>query len=72
MCVRAYVLSCVLIILHNYIVIQVTSDHIPSQTNSGTDATVSVAKTTPTLTSTEKPDVKLTTGQNKGGSPEKG
>ena len=72
MCVRAYVLSCTLIILHIYIVIQVISHHIPSQTNSGTDASVSVAKTTPTLTSTEKPDVKLTSGQNEGSSPEKG
>ena len=72
MCVRVYVLSCVLIILHNYIVIQVTSDHIPSQTNSATDASVSVAKTTPTLISTEKSDVKFTSGQNKGSSPEKG
>ena len=72
MYVRAYVLSCVLINLHNYIVMQVTSDHIPSQTNSGTDASVSVAKPTPNLTNTENPDVKLTTGLNKGSSPEKG
>ena len=72
MCVRAYVLSCVFVNLHNYNVIQVISDHIPSQSNSATDTSVSVAKTTLTVTITEKPDVKFTTGQNEGSSPEKG
>ena len=54
------------------IAVQVSSDHMTSQSNSATDSSVSIARTTITVTSTEKPDVKFTTGQNEGSDSEKG
>ena len=54
------------------IAVQVSSDHMTSQSNSGTYSSVSIAGTTITVNSTEKPDVKFTTGQNEGSNSEKG
>ena len=54
------------------IAVQVSSDHMTSQSNSATDSSVSIAKTAITVTSIEKPAVKFSTGQNEGSNSEKG
>ena len=54
-----------------YVVIQVSTDHTKSQSDSATDTSVSIVEATPTATSTAQLDVKFAEGQDEGSSPEK-
>ena len=54
-----------------YVVIQVSTDHTKSQSDSAIGTSVRFVEDTPTATSTAQLDVTFAEGQDEGGSPEK-